>query len=101
MPDQRSHSFRRPWIFKSVDEPVINQVWLAEYMAQHNLTMEVALEHLTHKMREFLEKGMEVLEQLNEGDAELLKSCEVFVSKYQHAADFYSPIPLIPVIKES
>lgn len=97
---ERSQSFRRPWIFKSIDEPDINYVWLAEYMAQHNLTMEVALEHLSHKMREFLEKGKEVLEQLDGSNPDLLKNCEVFVGSYQHAVDFYSPIPLVPFIKE-
>lgn len=95
-----SMSFRRPWMFTNVETPEVNKVWLAEYMAQHELTMEVALEHLSQRMRDFI-KGAKVTADLIDGsDPHLMAECTAFISAYKPTKDFYSPIPLVPVIKE-
>lgn len=95
-----SMSFRRPWMFTNVETPEVNKVWLAEYMAQHDLTMEVALEHLSHRMRAFIKEAKAVVDLVDGSDAELMAECTAFVAEYKPTKDFYSPIPLVPVIKE-
>lgn len=95
-----SMSFRRPWILSSIDCPKINPVWLAEYMAQHDLSMEVAMEHMAYKLREFLLEAKHTVEQIEGSDEELMRECAAFVSEYKPMKDFYSPIPLIEMVKE-
>lgn len=95
-----SMSFRRPWMFTNVETPEVNKVWLAEYMAQHDLTMEVALEHLSHRMRAFIKEAKAVVDLVDGSDAELMAECTAFVAEYNPTKDFYSPIPLVSVIKE-
>ena len=95
-----SMSFRRPWMFTNVETPEVNKVWLAEYMAQHELSMEVALEHLSKSMRNFINEAKHTADLIDCSDANLLAECAAFVKDYKPTKDFYSPIPLVPVIKE-
>lgn len=99
MSDNRN-SFRRPWMFKSVDCPEINPLWLAEYMHQHDLTMEVALEHLSKKMQDFLKEANAIVSMIDGSDDQLLKECRAFVEGYKPMKDFYTTIPLVQMFKE-
>lgn len=99
MKDKSPVSFRRPWIFMSVDQPRINYLWLAEYKEQHKLSTEVALEHLAIKMREFIKEAKITLEKIEGSDANMLKEAEAFIEAYTPCKDFYSPIPLVDVFK--
>jgi hypothetical protein len=62
--------------------------------------MEVAMEHLAKKMKDFLANANQTIELLEKSDEDLMKECTVFVKEYIPAKDFYSPIPLVEMIKE-
>lgn len=95
-----SNSFRRPWIFTNVDEPTVNLTWVAEYMAQHDLSLEVALEHLSKKMRDFLADALSTANAIDRSDDQLLAECRSFVNAYKPMKDFYSPIPRVKMFKD-
>lgn len=95
-----NNSFRRPWMFTNVDDPSVNQVWLAEYMAQHDLSLEVALEHLSKKMRDFVAEAKATADAIDRSDDALLAECRAFVNEYKPMKDFYSPIPRVKMFKD-
>lgn len=102
MPSNPSNAFRRPSMFigRSVHDHRVNFTWVAEYMATHNLTMEVALEHLAKEMKDFAKDLSDTVDKLEGSDEQLLADCKVFCDGYKHMEDFYSPIPLIQMVKE-
>lgn len=94
-----SNSFRRPWLFTNIEEPTPNMVWVAEYMNQHNLTLEVALEHMAKKMRDFLAATRDTVRLIEGSNADLLAEFNTFVENYKYMKDFYSPIPKVKMFK--
>lgn len=95
-----SNSFRRPWIFNNVDDPSINLTWVAEYMAQHDFSLEVALEHLSKKMRDFLAEALTTANAIDRSDDKLMEEARAFVEAYKPMKDFYSPIPKVKMFKD-
>lgn len=95
-----SNAFRRPWIFTNVDEPTPNKTWIAEYMAQHDLPLETALEHLSKKMRDFLADALTTANLIDRSDEDFMNECKMFVETYVPMKDFYAPIPKVKMFKD-
>lgn len=91
---------RWPSAFMSSQTPNINPVWVAEYMREHNLSLEVAMEHMAVYLREFIRKLTKHVEKIEGSDQATLNQVKVFVDGYKPLEGYYSPIKLVRVIKE-
>lgn len=90
----------KPMPFMSWDNPKVNPMWIAEYMRQHNLSLEVVLEHWAVYMRRFLEQLTETVELIEGSDAKTVNAVKIFVKDCKPLDGFYGEIPLVKVFKE-
>lgn len=73
----------------------LNRVWVAEYMALHGVTMEVALEHAVHAMKNFAAGVKDTIAKLEMSDEETLNNIQCFQEKYKVVPGHYLQIPLV------
>lgn len=92
-----STSFRRPVLMctrpqgtQVVGDP--NYTWIAEYMGQRKVSMEVAMEMLAMEYKKHIEAAKKGMERLLGSDEEMMKECRAFCDGYTYTEGFYSPI---------
>lgn len=93
-------SKRTPFPWTSTKNPLINPVWIAEYMLQHDLSLEVAKEHLAVYMRDFIKQASRQAELLEGSDERTSNNIKVFVDTYKPIEGYYTEMPLINVLNK-
>lgn len=85
-----------PWL--TWDNPKVNPMWLAEYMHQHDLSLEVAMEHWAVHMGRFIKQLTKTVELVESSDDKTVNAIKVFVKDHKQVDGFYGEMPLVNVL---
>lgn len=84
-----------PLVYHRSNGDFINPVWIAEYMHQHKVSLDVAMEHASQFMFLLAEQLSDAATLLHHSEPSTKAKLQLFVDKYRYKEGGYGKLDLV------